>query len=168
MTMQQRPWMNKSGNNLSISELQESAKNWKPTIWEEFLKETVDVSLKETLLESMSIENFPFQPNQEDTNSIVDRHPHLELFIRSSMKSLTIREYQVIYSIFWEGKTQCEIAKSLKITRSATRNYRDRSLKKLGALFIEKLMPLTTPKREKKSHNLPEKHIPTQQSQIHA
>lgn len=123
-------------------ELHEKAKTWGASTWEEFLSSTVDHRLQETLSEVKSIEELEdgYRANYQEIVSSAGSNPNLRRHVRSLLKRLTIRERLVIYSIFWQGKRQAEIARDLNIRRSSVRNYRDRALKKLGVLFVQNMM----------------------------
>lgn len=141
MKNQQKPWLNSEGKRLSDKELLEAAKSWGGATWEEFLRSTVEGPLRENLIQdnsTMDQFNASYLQAYQDLLVADQTHPTLRTHIRSLVGKLTIRERTVIYGIFWEGKTQAELAQTLHIKRSAVRNYRDQALKKLGVQMIKK------------------------------
>ncbi len=139
--MNRKPWMDQNGGVVSETELREMARSWGAEVWEDFLKNTIDHPLRESLAESAQFEIGAAR--REDYQELLakDEHPRLAEILVSLMDVLTIRERYVVHQIFWEGKGQHEIARDLRIARCAVRNYRDRALRKLGMGFIGRLLP---------------------------
>ena len=140
MTTDRKPWMVVDGNVAPTERLMDVAKSWSPEIWEDFLQTTVDKPLRESLVNhdcGEEVDQSALDAYQDMMTQV--RHPHLESLVRVLMKKLTIREQSVLHAIFWDGKSQKEIAAQLRIGRSSVLNYRDRALKKLGAMFMARL-----------------------------
>lgn len=148
MVAEKKPWLGKNGERISDASLKDMTKTWGANTWEEFLKTTVERPLRETLSSPQTVENL--EDGYRDVYQDMLAHnefPNLTQVVRALIMKLTIREREVVYATFWEGKSQNEIAKTLKIKRSVVRNYRDRALKKLGVLFVEKLLSVNGSKR---------------------
>ena len=142
MATEQKTWNGNDGEQLSDAELREVSKTWTAGTWEEFLKTTVEHPLRETLSDSTAIENLEdaYKGIYQEMLQHAD-YPHLKHLVGTLMKRLTIREREVVYEIFWHGLSQQEVGNKLRIKKSAVRNYRDRALKKMGVLLVEKLLP---------------------------
>ena len=139
MAKVEKSWTEKNGAVLSDSQLRERAKTWGPQTWERFLKETVDVPQTEILAESDTLENIASDSREHYQDMLSnDEFPNLNVFVGSLIRKLSIREHEVIHSVFWLGLTQGEIAKQLGVRKAVVRTYQNRALKKLGELFVEK------------------------------
>ena len=66
--------------------------------------------------------------------------PNLGAVIRSLLNRLSVRERKAIQALYWDGMSQREAARELRVSKTAVFEYRNRALRKLGSLFIEKLM----------------------------
>lgn len=141
MALQKKPWLGKNGEPVPEVDLRSMTEAWGANTWEEFLKTTVECPLRETLSGSQAVENLEDGYRDAYQEMLAhEEYPNLTQLVRSLIKRLTIREREVVYATFWQGKSQNEIAKALKVKRSVIRNYRDRALKKLGVLFVEKML----------------------------
>jgi RNA polymerase sigma factor (sigma-70 family) len=141
MGTNRKPWLDADGNVYPDTKLMELKRSWTLSTWEEFLRTEVDVSRQEVLLHSPDyIENcsrgFTEMVGEMDTE---DQYPRLRMQINRYLKRLSNKEQQVLNAIFWEGKSQRELAKKYKVSRTAINNTRDRALKKLGTFFVESL-----------------------------
>ncbi|MFK7824491.1 MAG: sigma factor-like helix-turn-helix DNA-binding protein [Oligoflexales bacterium] len=141
MSIDRKPWLDADGNVYPNAKLMELKRNWSLSTWEEFLQAEVDVSRQEALLHSPNhIENcsrgFGEIVKEMDTE---DHYPRLQKQIRQYLKRLSKKEQQILDAIFWEGKSQRQLAKETKVSRTAITNTRDRALKKLGTFFVENL-----------------------------
>ena len=127
--------------NISDKELKKLSRNWTPEEWENYLRENVDVSLKETQVstkrynkacESMTESIFENIGSQEESKrSLKDK-------IRPAMKLLSSRERQVVRYLFWHNKTREETAKALGIGLGNIHNLRKRALEKIEVYFSKK------------------------------
>jgi DNA-directed RNA polymerase specialized sigma24 family protein len=155
MTNQHKPWLDSEGKQLSETEIMEAAKNWGGAIWEEFLTSTVEKPLHETLMEDeRDMDQFTNSDREsyQELVAVNRAYRSLGTQVRSLVTKLTVKERTVILSIFWEGKSQRKIAKSLNLSRSSVKMFRDRALKKLGAQIVKKSLLLSKLESEKKSN----------------
>jgi RNA polymerase sigma factor (sigma-70 family) len=135
-----KQWIDGSGNILSEADLKKVSSNWDARMWEEFLSSTVEKPLRESHLNRL--EESSISDECKDTYQELLHHeeaPSFKLLVHGLLRCLTLREHKIIYGYFWEGKSQYELAKELKITRSTVRNYLERSLKKLGTQLLQKV-----------------------------
>lgn len=149
-----RPWLNSEGKHLSDNELLKTVKTWGGATWEEFLVSTVEEPLQESLIQDgSSMDQFTSscRTSYQDMVAADRDYPSLRIHIRALVTKLTFRERAIIYGIFWEGKTQTEIGKSLHISRSTVNKYRDQALKKLGVQMVKKSLMATKLKASRKS-----------------
>lgn len=123
------------------SDLREITKQWGGEAWEYYLASTVDVPLKESLLEkSDGIESIPQGYREAYQNMLQqDELPQVKAVIRVLLQHLSLREQRVVYGAFWEGKSLRDIAQEMKISKSTAANYKVRALEKLGKLLLKKI-----------------------------
>lgn len=155
MANERKPWLDSSGNPLSEEKIHEVSKSWPLETWRRY-SESLEAPLRETIPEDEHlIENLAVGYGEicKDASEAEDegRFSSLAAQLRVCMRSLSIRQERVVHDIFWQDKSQEEVARELKISRSAVRNYRDQALKKLGVLFIQNALALKVWKRKYQS-----------------
>ena len=141
MMNEKKPWLNENGDRRSEGEIRSLAEKWGDKTWEEFLKDTVEKPLKDTLINGLNYETIEAQVRETYQNMIsIDSRPELSGLVDLLLRHLTIRERHVIQEMFWHGKSQHEVANELHLTRSAVRNYKNRALKKMGDVIVRNIL----------------------------
>lgn len=141
MMNEKKPWLDENGVRRSEGEIRSLAEKWGDKTWEEFLKDTVEKPLKDTLLKGLNYETIEAQVRETYQEMIsTDFCPDLVGLVEMLINHLTIRERCVVHSLFWAGKSQSETAKELSLSKSSVRTYQNRALKKMGTLLIKNLM----------------------------
>jgi DNA-directed RNA polymerase specialized sigma subunit len=143
MKNQLKPWVKKDGDTFSDQELLEVTKNWSGEDWEEYLANTVEKPLLETLPDqSEFIENCVSNYSQAYQDMLAKNDcPNLQSAVRAILLNLTIREQRVIYELFWQEKSLRTVAREMGIGKKAVEIYKSRALSKMGCLFLDQLSP---------------------------
>ena len=142
----QKPWLDENGNVYSNEKLRVLKDGWNLETWEAFLKSDVEKACQEYLPDDPGfVENsqIGYSESYQDMASS-ERFPMLKEQVRAYLNRLTLKEQKIIQAIFWEGKSQRDIARELKVSRAAIFRTRDRALKKLGALFVDKFLSINS------------------------
>lgn len=128
------PWTDKDGRLLSEQELESASKDWSEETWDQYLK-TLEVSLKESQnldfgsLAHSLCEN-PFLYSQTTSNE------ELKTIVEEGLLVLTDLERRVLRLIFFESKSEREIATQILVSRSRIQNLKRSALKKLKKYFL--------------------------------
>ena len=126
-----KPWTDAKGRVLSDDELRTQSKSWSSDTWKEHL----------TTLESKSSGQF-YKPEAYDgffaelVESIFtvvtnENNSALKKKIQLAVSDLPQRQREVLELIFWEGKSQNQIAKTWGIQQSSVFSLKERALRNL-------------------------------------
>ena len=108
------------------------------TNWEEYLFE-FEGSQKEILLDNpKQIEKMTDQQFKEGFSDLIGTNysPHLEKLIKKMMDELTDKQRQVLLKIYWESKTEREVADSLGVAKSSVHDIKKRAQVKIGQMLL--------------------------------
>jgi RNA polymerase sigma factor (sigma-70 family) len=138
MELQSTPWLNSNGSVKSDAELKEICQGWAPKVWEEYLK-NFESCQNEFLTPDVDI--FRQDPSQsciELYKSLLaqEEFPELKKVVHAALCSLSAQEQKVIRSLYWEGLSQREAAKTLNLAKTSLSIYRERALKKLADFLL--------------------------------
>lgn len=138
---EKKPWLNENGVRRSDEEIRRLAEKWGDKTWEDFLKDTVEKPLSDTLIAGFDYETIEAKVRETYQGMVsTNFRPDLSGLVEMLLRHLTIRERKVIQEIFWFGKSQHEVAHELHLTRSAVRNYQNRALKKMGDFIVRNIL----------------------------
>ncbi len=144
MKIQVKPWTDNRGFNLPEHELREVSKNWNEQTWEEYLK-TIESKISgkffspeiyDLLCDGLT-ENIFWRSSEFSSDEVLEQ-------IQSAMTHLPEKQAKVIELIFWHGKSQHQIAKSLRIHQSSVFNLKNRAIKNLK-ISLQKLQGAVNP-----------------------
>lgn len=138
MKVQVKPWTDESGRLLSDVDLQIKSRSWTPGIWEAYLQtleskhsgRTYKPELFDGFCDELVDSIFSIVTNESDSV--------LKNQIESAIAELPERQSRVLKLLFWEGKSQNQIAKDWRIQQSSVFNLKERALRNLR-LSLENL-----------------------------
>jgi len=141
MMNEKKPWLDENGVRRSEAEIRSLAENWGDKTWEEFLRSTVEKPQNDTLIPGFDYEIIEADARDTYQDMIAtNSRPDLIGLVENLLSQLTNREQRVVQAIFWAGRSQHEIARELRLSRSAVRNCQNRALKKMGSLLVRKML----------------------------
>lgn len=135
-----KPWLDKNGEPLSLFELREASKRWDTKTWNaygdwleyfrrEHLASDFDDLVKKHDREEALRRYFEAEcgdsPSEDQTD---DFEPNA---IARALSNLSHLEREVLLLRFWEGKTEREIAESLEHSKSKIRRTYELAMKKM-------------------------------------
>lgn len=128
------PWTDKDGRLLSEQELERVSRGWSEETWDQYLK-TLEVSLKESQSSDFHIHAENLRENlflySQTTSS-----EELKTIVEDGLLILTDLERKVLRSIFFESKSEREVASQILVSRSRVQNLKRSALKKLKTHFL--------------------------------
>lgn len=109
--------------------LREKSKSWSAEDWESYLR-TIEVGLKESLssmgeVTRMGLTSNVFEYAETDCSDDVSE------LVENLLSLLSERQAFVLRRVFWDGKSERQIAKMMKISRQAVYDLKKRALKNL-------------------------------------
>ena len=126
---QQWPWKDESGQTLADSILKETSKNWSQDNWEAYLKWS-ETPLSESLMAQGSFIEMADSSQAKIFENIEQCTPiSLKNKVANFLELLTPRQREILRMIFWENKSEREIAAHLKISRSTVKQLKKRVLR---------------------------------------
>lgn len=129
-----KPWLDPNGRLYSDDALKEISKTWDPSTWERFLSETIDVPQRELVQSTEERAINEYLTGEEK----LDEMPRNELhaLIRQLMRRhLSIQQQTILRMIYWENRSEREIAETLGLTKSRVPTQKSKSLSKLKRLL---------------------------------
>lgn len=137
------PWIGPDGNSLSLDEIREISKSWDQSTWTRYL-DSLELPAKEKYLPEPRLRRESQKNNINIFDfSQVNSDQETRERVQDLLKSLTLRQRQVIEMSFWMNMSQRQIARSLSISQPAVLETRQQALKKLRDLLAEN--PITLP-----------------------
>jgi DNA-directed RNA polymerase specialized sigma subunit len=109
--------------------IREQSKSWSAEEWESYLA-TLDVGLKESLSSKTEVSSRGLTANVFEYAATDCPDDVLEL-VERLVAQLSKRQQFVLRNVFWDGKSERQIAKMLGIGRSAVYDLKKRALKNL-------------------------------------
>ncbi len=142
MAVVKKPWLDKDGNLYSDAALKKLNGAWSLEVWEDFLKSNVEKSLHEYLPDDPALVDNSMAGYGDTYESMSgdEKFPVLGSHVRKYLSCLTRREQQIIEAMFWEERSQRDLARELRISRNAVVSARDRALRKLGTFMVHNLL----------------------------
>jgi DNA-binding CsgD family transcriptional regulator len=152
------PWLDIHGRALPDDVLKIESKSWSEKTWAEYLK-TIETPMSESL-----ISNFIHQLDQQ-TESLFDRAQIrtdllLVEHVRRGLNSLTAKQRSIVRMVFWENKSEREIASEFRTSRSTVKVQKKRSLLKLSKAITLDLPKEAPQNSESQKKNLKLEHGP--------
>ncbi|MFP5519923.1 MAG: sigma-70 family RNA polymerase sigma factor [Bdellovibrionia bacterium] len=131
-----RPWTDERGFPLSDEKLKVVCKNWDELTWEAYLKAYENKTGKGHLLKPVDYD-FLAENLQESIFEASSRtaSPQLQEKVSNAISQLTERQALILTKIFWEGRTQHQIALALGISQPAVFKIKKRSLDNLKEIL---------------------------------
>lgn len=142
-----RPWIDKNGDLFSDKKIEELGQSWDLETWDQYLKETVEVGLKEQLVNPRKYDLMRENPSYNDLSGSKSQ-PHgagtLSRKTRNQIhlmkQALSRRDRYIVHYFFWEGLSTSDIAFLLKMKSQIVRKRKKQILKKFKRL-LEKQGP---------------------------
>ena len=147
------PWLKSDGTLKSEEEIKRSCKSWSPSVWEDYLK-TLEVDQEEAVLDDpVLIEEHSQEADDNYYNSVlsVKEFPVLKKHLFDSIKELTFKQRGVLRLLFWDGLNLREVGQKMGVSTYAVARMRDRALKGLGLVMINRILSAMTKKGGEKS-----------------
>lgn len=135
-----RPWLDGEGNHLPDSEIKKLCQEWSAETWDLYLSETVDrscVELLSTNKEAFDLRSHEIQISTLFSDSVFDEYEHFRPFIEVALSGLTGKQYRILKGIYWDKKSESELATELSVTKGTINKQKTRSLKKMKKLIFE-------------------------------
>lgn len=128
------PWLDPNGRLYSDDALREVSKTWDAETWERFLAQTVDHSQREILQsdEERLIDEYLTGDEKLDEMPRNELHGLIRQLIR---RHLTHQQQKVIRMIFWENRSEREIAEIMGLNKGRVPTIKRQSLNKLKRLL---------------------------------
>lgn len=132
--IESKPWLDPNGRIYSDDALKEVSKNWDAPTWERFLAETIDCPQREIVQsnEERLIDEYFTGDEKLDEMPRNELHDLIRQLIR---RHLTIQQQSVIRMIYWQGRSEREIAEILGINKGRVPTIKRQSLSKLRRLL---------------------------------
>lgn len=126
-----KPWTDSKGRMLSDDNLRIKSKGWSAEIWEEYLT-TIEAKSSGRTYKPEIYEGF-CEELMESIFSVVTNEDSsiLKNKIEDAMSELPKRQQEVLQLLFWEGKSQNQIAKDWGVQQSSVFNLKERALNNL-------------------------------------
>ena len=128
------PWLNKDGTPKSDEDLKKNSPFWSKETWEAYLS-TLEKEREEYLLsDPRIIENFSaeayarFLMSMDGTEKGLDQ---LRVLAQTCLNQLSQRESEVLKKIFFEKKSERQIAEELGVSRNSIKSFKYRGLNKI-------------------------------------
>ncbi|MBI2519475.1 MAG: sigma-70 family RNA polymerase sigma factor [Bdellovibrio sp.] len=134
-TQVRKPWLGQNGLPLSDKELKLASRRWDLKTWEEYLS-WFDIQLKETQI-SPTIYNKIADNLEESIFALCssNENSHAIASFNKFLSVLTPKQKIVIEMIFWQNKSEREIAKHLGVSRPAIQNIKKRALAQIEQMI---------------------------------
>ncbi len=130
-TQLRKPWLDLNGLPLSDEQLQFVSRRWDQKIWEEYLS-WFECPLKESQLKSAVYDELAGKMTESIFSlSSSSECNYTTICFDELLALLTPKQKIVIEMIYWQGKSEKEIAKYLGVSRCAIQKFKRRALAKL-------------------------------------
>ena len=136
-----KPWLNPDGTLKSDEEIKLSSKNWSPSVWESYLK-TLEVDQEELLLDDPTfIEEHSQEEHHTHSQNLPSlmELPALRKYLFKAVEELTPKQQEVLSYLFLEDLSLRGAGKKMGISAVAVIRIRDRALKSLGQIFVDRV-----------------------------
>ncbi len=134
--MSTKPWRDKDGKLLGDGAIKQISKSWDTETWEEYLVATVDVERAPEELIFTEFERLLEETSQGLWAGPLYIPKLVRLRLNQAIRSLTKKQMEVIWLIYWHELSQREIAKKLKISVQTVNGNKFISLNKIK-YFLE-------------------------------
>ena len=133
-TQSRKPWLDQNGNPLCDTNLKLISKGWNQKTWEEYLS-WLELPLRESQLCPEAFQEMA-EKMEESVFSLSASKNWLpeqdsKLYAEALLNKLTPKQKTVLKMIFWEEKTEREIAAHLGIARGTVSDIKNRALLKI-------------------------------------
>ncbi|MGE4133289.1 MAG: sigma factor-like helix-turn-helix DNA-binding protein [Bdellovibrionales bacterium] len=147
----QKPWIGEKGQVLDKAALRQISKSWGPTNWEFYLS-SLDGHQKECQASTNLIEESALAENIYPM-FVPGCSPELSESMNRLLKSLTEKQKFVIEKIFFEGRSERQVARMMMISRTGVVDLKKRALRNLKNKAREALskFPLVRAPAEKQT-----------------
>lgn len=130
-----KPWLDSKGRLKSDKEIETLGQSWSATTWDEYLKATESNSSAQ---DNITASFFCMDSDTAVNGHIlleylrnINEFESLEEHLSYALKFLTPRERKILKMKYWQGLSQAQISRKLKISECSVSNTRNRGLKKL-------------------------------------
>lgn len=125
----QRPWISETGKPLDLSTLRELSRAWSAKDWEVYLT-SLDGHQRELQASTNTVEELGLAANVYPT-FLPGCSPELSKIVVPLLRALTRKQKFVIKKIFFEGRSERQVARMMMISRSGVVDLKKRALRKL-------------------------------------
>lgn len=129
ISLKKRPWISESGGPLDLSALRETCRTWSAQDWELYLS-SLDGHQKESQASTNTIEELGLAANIYPS-FLPGCRPELSKLVGNLLKALTKKQKFVLEKIFFEGRSERQVARMMMISRTGVVDLKKRALRKL-------------------------------------
>ena len=132
----EQPWLLLNGNSTPDEHLKTLTPAWNQATWEKYL-DWYDVPRPESLVRPKTYRKI-CEATEESlfVNAQSNADDELKARVSSFLSKLTDQQKVVINLIFWEGRSEREVAELLKINHKSVHRLKVRALKKIRGLLV--------------------------------
>lgn len=132
-TKEIQPWTDPDGNILDLAEIKRKSVSWTPDIWSAYL-DTVDQPLKESQISKFdeaasSLAESVFVHSQSNASEEIKK------LLQQVILTLNDQQREVVEQLFFNSRTQREVALGMSISQSRVRDLKHAALKNLKTFF---------------------------------
>ncbi|HLE11350.1 MAG: hypothetical protein A2504_16860 [Bdellovibrionales bacterium RIFOXYD12_FULL_39_22] len=133
-----RPWLDQKGKPIGNDKLKIISKDWDQSMWEKYLS-WYETPSKEILIHHRTYDALAEQMEESVfALSASGADDELKVFVRKLVSKLTPKQQRVIHMIYWDGKSEREIATELNLSRIAISKLKKRAFRKITMLWPKK------------------------------
>lgn len=133
----QKSWRKLDGSMKADIHLKKICQKWSALEWEQYLEE-IEVSLKESQISTYEFDAIAEGNNISEEFKKMPSHvecSYARNIILKAVNQLSKRQKVIIKLLFWENLSQAEVARRLKINRSAVHSSKEKAIEKLREKF---------------------------------
>lgn len=136
MKREKQPWTDERGFPLADGELKIVCQSWDEKTWSAYLKAYENKNGKGNLLSSEDYDCLAENLKESIFDfSMPSASPELQQLVQNALSQLTDKQAQIISKIFWEGRTQHQVALDLGICQSSISKTKQRALDALRKIL---------------------------------
>ncbi|OFZ37678.1 MAG: hypothetical protein A2504_07520 [Bdellovibrionales bacterium RIFOXYD12_FULL_39_22] len=142
-TATKKPWLDHRGHPICDDELKVICQNWDKDMWEKYLS-WLDYPLKESQISPESYDYVAGQMEESIFYLIPDgASDELKEKVRKTLEKLTDKQRMVIHKIFWEGKSERQIAAEMNVNRSVIFEMKKNAFRRISKLWGANTRPIS-------------------------
>ena len=135
-----KPWPGKNNHELPDKCLKSISTNWDTQTWDRYLDATVDVNMKESLLDDpATVDTLSQERYQDDYIGLFgqsEEFPNLQNAFDEIIKCLPEKEAIVIRLIFYNGLNIPEVSKKIGYHKTTIIRLRDKGISSLKKMLV--------------------------------